>query len=295
MIDKFTHNEPLKKHTTFKIGGSAEYFYEALTTKDLIKAIKYARLHKIPITLIGNGSNILISDKGLKGLVIKNSTSTIKLLDNNQVKLDSGVFLPKAIFYLIQKGLTGLECFVSIPATVGGATYINMHGYDKFWSDFLISAEILTKNNQVKIVDNQYFQFGYDYSILKKTKEIVLTTTIQLKPGKKATALKLAKQIQQQKTNHPQISAGCIFQNLSEKNQNKHNFPTPSTGYLIEKVLKLKGKKIGNAQISTKHAGFIENLGGASFNDVKKLINLIKKTAKNKLNLDLKPEIIIYE
>lgn len=295
MIDKFIGNVPLAKHTTFRIGGPAEYFFEAKTVKDLVGAVKHARDQKIPITIIGNGSNILISDQGIKGLVIKNSTSTIKLLDNNQVKLDSGVFLPKVIFYLIQKGLTGLEYFVSIPATVGGATFINMHGYDKFWSDYLISAEILTSDNQVKLVDNQYFKFAYDYSIVKESKDIVLTNTLQLQAGDKLEALKTAKQFQSQKANHPQVSAGCIFENLSKVDQKKLDLPTPSTGYLIDKILNLKGKQIGQARIAPKHAGFIENLGDASFKDVKTLIDLIKNTAKKKLSLNLKLEIVIYE
>lgn len=295
MIKKFIRNESLAKHTTFKIGGPAEYFYQAKTTPGLVKAIKYARSQKLPITIIGNGSNILVSDKGIKGLVIKNSTSEIKLLPSNQVKLDSGVFLPKAIFYLIQKGLTGLEYFVSIPATVGGATFINMHGYDKFWSDYLVTAEILTPDNQVMSVDNQYFKFAYDYSIIKQSKDIVLTNTLQLKAGDKEAALKTAKQYQLQKAYHPQVSAGCIFENLPKADQEKLGLPTPSTGYLIDKILNLKGKQVGQAVISEKHAGFIENLGGASFQDVKTLIDLIQKTAKDKLNLNLKPEIVIYE
>ena len=295
MIKKFIRNESLAKHTTFKIGGPAEYFFETKKVDDLVKAVKYARTQKLPITIIGNGSNILISDKGIKGLVIKNSTSEIKLLPSNQVKLDSGVFLPKAIFYLIQKGLTGLEYFVSIPATVGGATFINMHGYDKFWSDYLVTAEILTPDNQVMSVDNQYFKFAYDYSIIKQSKDIVLTNTLQLKAGDKEAALKTAKQYQLQKAYHPQVSAGCIFENLPKADQEKLGLPTPSTGYLIDKILNLKGKQVGQAVISEKHAGFIENLGGASFQDVKTLIDLIQKTAKDKLNLNLKPEIVIYE
>ncbi len=294
MIDQFIKNEPLKNHTTFKIGGPAEYFFEAKSTDDLVKAIKYARVEKIPFTIIGNGSNILVSDKGIMGLVIKNTSSKIEILTNNQVKLDSGVFLPKVIFYLIQKGLTGLEKFVSIPATVGGATFINMHGGDKFWSDYLISAEILTKDNQVKSVDNQYFKFDYDYSIIKETKDIVLTNTLQLQAGNKKSALKLAKEFQAKKVHHPQKSAGCIFQNLTPTQQKKLQLPTPSIGYLMDKVLKLKGTKIGQAKISDQHAGFIENLGKASSKDVLDIIKLIKTKAKKALGLDLKLEIVIY-
>jgi len=205
------------------------------------------------------------------------------------------VFLPKAIFYLLNLGLTGLERFVSIPATVGGATYINMHGMDKFWADYLISAEILTKDNQPKTVDNQYFQFAYDYSIIKESKDIVLTNTIQLQKGNQKQALKLAKSLQLKKAHHPQRSAGCIFQNLSDKQQKTLDLPTPSIGYLMDKVLKLKGTKRGQAKISDSHAGFIENMRDASSKDVLDIISLMRQKAKKELDLDLKLEIVVYE
>lgn len=295
MIKKFIKNEPLKNHTTFKIGGPAEYFFKAQVTSQLIRAVKTARKHNLAITMIGYGSNILVSDKGIKGLVIKNLTKKIKLLANNHVQLDSGVYLPKAIFKLINLGLTGLEPFASIPATVGGATYINIHGQNGvYWSDLLVSAQLLNKNNQVKTVDNQYFNFKYDYSVIQQTKEIVLTNILKLKKDSKLKALEKVKNFQIQKNHHPQISAGCIFQNLSSTQQEKLGLPTPSIGYLVDKVLNLKGRKINQAKISNKHAGFIENLGGAEFQDVLQLIKLVKDQAKKKLDLDLKLEVVLY-
>lgn len=283
--------ESLSQHTTFKIGGPAEYFFAAKTTPDLVKAVTTARQIKLPHLVIGQGSNILVSDEGIKGLVIKNSTSQIKLLDNHQVKLDSGVFLPKAIFSLIEQGLVGLEYFVGIPASVGGAVYINLHGQDKFFADYLVSAEILTQSGQIKTVKPDYFKFSYDYSILHQTKDIVLSVVLQLNQGSKTAALKRAQTLLADKTHQPQCSAGCIFQNLTPQQQAKLKLPTPSVGYLIDKQLNLKNKTIGQARISPKHAGFIENLGSAKARDVLQLIELIKTTAKKKLNLELKLEI----
>jgi len=321
-------NQPLAPHTTFKIGGPAEYFYKAKTTNDLIKAIKLARENQIPFIILGNGSNVLISDRGVKGLVIKNQTNQIKVLttqapkmktpqissrfksldkslqsviqsdyDESQykavlVQLDSGVFLPKAILALINQGLTGLEWFTGIPATIGGATFINLHGGHKYFSDYLVEAKIFTPDNQIKTVPAKYFKFGYDQSSLKDKQDIVLSATLRLFKGPKAKALKIAKAWAMKKSQQPQQSAGCIFQNLSLKQQTQLDFPTPSIGYLIDEVLGLKGKMIGQAQISEKHAGFITNLGQAKAEDVVKLIKLMKQTAKDKLNLDLKLEIV---
>lgn len=294
MIKRFSKNEPLKLHTTFKIGGPAKYFFEAKTIRDLTESIKYVRINKIPFLLIGNGSNILISDEGFDGLVIKNSTSDIKILPGNLIKLDSGVLLTNAIFYLLQKGLTGLESFVGIPASIGGATFMNIHGQGKFWADYLVSATLFTPSNQIKTVSKQYFKFGYDSSVIMQTKEIVLTNTLKLKKGSKEKSLKLIKELQQKKAHHPQVSAGCIFQNLTLAQQKKLKLPTPSIGYLMDKVLNLKGTQIGQARISPKHAGFIENLGGASSQNVLDIIKLMKETAKEKLKLNLKLEIEIY-
>ncbi len=323
MIKKFISNEPLKKYTTFKIGGPTEYFFEAKTTQDLISAVKYARQHHLSFFILGNGSNILVSDEGLKGLVIKNSSHQVKICNQTSskivkkairpryrpltktinlsydeakypqvlVQLDSGVFLPRAIFSLISQGITGLEWFAGIPATVGGACYINLHGADKYFSDYLVEAQVLTKNNQIKTVTADYFNFDYDDSKLKTRQDIILTATLSLVRGPKDTAMKIAQTWAEKKSHQPQVSAGCIFQNLSQKQQKKLNLPTPSIGYLMDKKLNLKGKTSGQAKISEKHAGFIENLGNAKAQDVISLINLMKQTAKKKLNLDLKLEI----
>jgi len=328
LIPDLKTNHSLKPYTTFKIGGPAEFFVDCQTTDTLINAVKAARKTQTPFVILGNGSNILIADKGVKGLVIKNSTSQIKVLnkvkyisfkppniparfhslDNHTlledygydetkfarvlVSLASGVTLPKAIFSLINQGITGLEWFAGIPATVGGATYINLHGGQHYWSDYLVSADILTVENKIANVPAGYFCFDYDQSTLKTAKDIVLTVTLRLFKGPKDKALNIAKTWALKKSHQPQRSAGCIFQNLSPQQQQQLNFPTPSIGYLMDKKLKLKGTTVGQARIALKHAGFIENLGQASSQDVFALIKLMKTKAKTVLGLDLKLEIV---
>jgi len=137
---KILTSHSLAPHTTFKIGGPAEHFCVAKTTEELITAVKLALKNHWQVYLLGSGSNVLISDQGLSGLVIKNETNKIEILPHQQVKLDSGVFLPKAIFYLIDRGLTGLEVFSGIPATVGGATSVKMHGVGALWEDFILKV-----------------------------------------------------------------------------------------------------------------------------------------------------------
>lgn len=256
-LTDFIVNEPLKNHTTFKIGGPAEYFFEAKTTSQLLQAVKLAEKLALPLLILGSGSNVLISDQGVKGLVIKNSTSKITLLPNHQVELDSGVFLPKAIFYLINLGLTGLEVFSGIPSTVGGATAVKMHGVSKNWQDFVVKV--------------------------KKYNQVILSVTLQLQSGDPQEALTKAKQIQASKSHQPQRSSGCIFRNPNHQ----------SAGQIIDQQLNLKNTQIGQARISPAHANFIENLGGAKASEVLELIRLIQHQAENKLNLKLDLEIIL--
>ncbi len=256
---KIINNQVLAKYTTFKIGGPAEHFCVAKTTADLITAVKLARKNHWPVFLLGSGSNVLISDQGVKGLVIKNETDKIKILPRQQAELDSGVFLPKAIFYLIDRGLTGLEVFSGIPATVGGATAVKMHGVNALWEDFIVK--------------------------IKKYENIILSVIIQLQSGDKAAALAKAKTILANKAHQPQRSSGCIFKNPGNQ----------SAGEIIDKKLNLKGVKIGQAIISPKHANFIENLGKAKAEDVLQLIKLVQNKAKEQLNLNLELEIEVYE
>ena len=312
----------LGQYSTFRIGGRAEYFTEVKTKDELIEAVTWARQKQLTIHLLGNGSNTLIADSGVSGLAIRNLTGEIKTLDltksstrskipprfqfiNNLtydetkypavlVQLDSGVYIPKAIFSLISQGVTGLEWFSGIPATVGGATYINLHGADKYWSDYLVCAEIIDPQSQVKTVPLEYFRYDYDQSTLKTSGDLVLSVTLELRRGPAEQALAIAKLWQIKKSHQPQRSLGCIFQNLSAAEQKRLNLPTASIGYLIDKKLGLKGTKIGQAWLSEKHAGFVENLGQATASDVLELIKLVQIRAKAKLGLDLKLEIVIW-
>ncbi|OIN88871.1 hypothetical protein COW80_01690 [Candidatus Beckwithbacteria bacterium CG22_combo_CG10-13_8_21_14_all_01_47_9] len=325
---KILNNISLVQYSTFRIGGSAEYFIEVKNQAELIEAVAWAKARRLPIYILGNGSNTLIADAGIKGLVIRNLTGEIKVLDSIQafsnkkipprfqlvepdpeltnltydesqfppvlVTLDSGVYLPKAIFQLIAQGITGLEWFAGIPATAGGATYINLHGANKFWSDYLIEAEILDPAGQIKTTAADDFHYDYDQSVLKDSGDLVLAVTLRLRRGPKEQALKIAKYRQLKKAHQPQRSLGCVFQNLSAAEQKRLYLPTPSIGYLIDKKLNLKGTKIGGAWIPEKHAGFVENLGGATAADVLQLIELVKKRAKQQLDLDLKLEIVLW-
>ena len=258
---KFKRNISLAKHTTFKIGGPAEYFCMLNNKEDIIKAVKWAKERKLPFFVLGGGSNLLFSEKRYKGLVIKTGTP---------------------LFLYVSKGL---EWAVGIPGTIEGAVYGNIGAFKKSMKDAVESVEVLdVETEKIKVFKNRDCQFSYRDSIFKRNKNLIILS-VKIKP-KKSNPKKIKKYLNYRKETQPLNfpSAGSVFKNPS-------GF---SAGELIEKC-GLKGKKIGKAKISEKHANFIINLGGAKAKDVLKLIKFIKQKVKNKFGIYLQEEIQIVK
>lgn len=318
--------EPLALYTTLGVGGKAKLLAKAANSGQLESAVKLASHYNVPCLTLGKGSNVIISDAGFDGLVIINNSNNWEIMGQTSaspvslklagrfdpvnreaysesdldysdedaggvlVRADSGIKINVLMNDLFKQGITGLQWFAGIPATVGGAVYTNMHGGRNYFSEIVEKAR-LTDGKVIKEVNQSYFKFDYDWSILHQTKEIILWVDLRLKKGNVNKAKKLAKEWARQKSFQPQRSAGCIFQNLSEEERKRLNLPTSSVGYLIDRVLNLKGVKKGGAVISLSHAAFIENSGNARAADVIELINLIKEKAKTQLGIDLKTEV----
>ena len=288
MTNSFKKNIDLSGHTTFKIGGKAKYFFIAKTKKQLIGAVKEARKNKIPFFILGGGSNILISDKGFDGLVIKLENSQIKTR-GFKIFSESGALLSKLVNESALKGLSGLEWAAGIYGTLGGAIRGNAGAFGKEIKDLVEEIEAYDfKEDKIKIFKKRECFFSYRGSIFKKKENlIVLLAVFELKKGaKKNIKEEIIKYLEYRKKNHPLNlpSAGSVFKNP----------PSKSAGELIEKC-GLKGKTIGKAQISLKHANFIVNLGGAKSEDVLRLIFLAKKKVKEKFKIDLEEEIRYLE
>jgi UDP-N-acetylmuramate dehydrogenase len=257
----YQKNKILAPLTTVKIGGPAELFITANSNHQLQEILDDIPKSKGEnITILGNGSNVLISDQGIKGFCIKNNSSKIKLLKNNQIQVDSGVQLSRLIDFSLKNNLTGLETFAYIPSTIGGAISGNIHGTKYFFDKFVKS-----------IIYHPIY------------KSIIISAIIQLQAEDVLAAQKTKKMIiSQKKQNQPMNSLGCIFKNPSSDT---------SAGYIIDKLLGLKGYRLDNVQISEKHANFIINLGEATAKNYYELIIYIKNKAKKELNIDLKLEI----
>jgi len=306
-------NEPLAKYTYFKIGGPARIFFEAKSPEDLILALSTAKKLGIPYVVLGGGANVLISDKGFYGLVIKNRADGIKIaglkgsinkvgrsIKTAYVVANSGTLMNQLARYTIDQGFEGLEFLLSVPGSIGGGLKINAHyqvEQNQFIGNQLTQATLFDpKSGKTRSVEGEYFEFGYDKSKLQTTGEIVLDATFKVEAAENKETLWQTAMEGVKLRNFEQpvgvACSGCVFRNIEHRDAVRLATPniTTSTGYIIEK-LGLKGTKIGDAQISEVHANYIINTGNAKASEVVELINLVKQKAKETYGLNLHEEI----
>lgn len=286
LLPEVKENISLAQYTTFKIGGNAKYFFIAKTKEDIIKAVKAGQQFGLLFFLLAGGSNVLFSDDGFDGLVIK--LQNIKHeLRADVIYAEAGVPLSVVVNKALEAGLTGLEWATGIPGTVGGAVRGNAGAFNSSMSDIIDSVEALDASDlTVTSYNGEDCEFEYRNSIFKENKNlIILSTKIKLKKGNTEEVRKQMKKCIDYRIEHHPLkfpSAGSIF-------KNPEGF---SAGALIDKS-GLKGKIIGNAKISEKHCNFIINLGGATAKDILALIKLAKEKVKENFGVNLEEEIAI--
>ena len=279
---EFLKDVSLKDFCTFHIGGRAKFLHVAHTTANLIEVCKYCKLHNIKYKVIGLGANILFNDNGFNGAIIVNKSNKITF-KNNSVFAESGVNVTNLIMRCYLRSLCGFERLVGIPSTVGGAIFNNLGAFETSFGDFVEYVEVYDKTtNKIITLSNKVCKFTYRNSIFKKENYIILKVKLNLQQDeqlaiKQRINLTLERKKSTQPLNYP--SAGSIF---------KHGNIIPAK--TIDE-LGLKGTKIGDAEISTKHSGFIVNLGNATSKDVKQLITLIKEKVYTETGELLEPEI----
>lgn len=302
---EFRSDYQLKNQTYFKIGGKAEVYLE-MTDKNIIsRIISFCHQKNIKFTVLGGASNVIIEDQGISGLVIKLKNNsfhvTSKKVKANKYLIEVGAGLKTAL--LVKKttdqGYQGLELFLGIPGTVGGAVFNNAHYLSHLISDHIHQVEVVDQKGEVKILNCDECQFAYDSSRFQKSKEIILEVVFALKKGLSTASQKLIKEATQYRARTQPIglpSSGCIFKNTPSTPQLQKLFPDfkdkkfISAGFLIDQA-GLKGLKIGGIEVSTKHAAFFINHGSGSSEDLKKLIALVKKEIKKKFGLVLEEEV----
>lgn len=281
-------DEQLSGYTTFKIGGPARYFVEPLDLDDLKLVVKSAKKYKIPILIIGSGSNLLVSDRGINGAVIKLNSPNFKKLsfDNNVVIVGAGCLLSQVVKNSQKRGLSGAEFLVGIPGTAGGALVMNAGISGKNISDLVEEVTVMDYNGSVKVLTKSKIKFDYRSSDLSNY--IVLNTSLRLSINSQARIKSIIKNYFDNRKDKQELSlpsAGCVFKN--------HHSMGPA-GRLID-LCGLKGKRIGGACVSEKHANFIVNMGKASARDVSALIKTVKEKVRDKFKITLEPEIKIWK
>lgn len=276
-------NEPMKKYTTFKIGGPAECLIKIKNMDDLLKIMKFSKDNNVDITIIGNGSNVLVSDKGIKGIVLLNRLEGISINENAEITIGSGTKMTAIAMKMLQNEITGFEELSGIPGTIGGAVVMNAGAHGKEIKDILKSIKCMNKKGEVIELKNEDLEFGYRTSLLKNKEYIILEVSLLLARGKKDDIqTKMNEYMNYRKEKQPieYPSAGSTF-----KRGNDY-----ITAKLIEEA-GLKGYKIGGAEVSIKHSGFVINTGDATAKDVLELVKYIKKEIKEKFDKEIELEI----
>lgn len=276
---------PMSKATSFKVGGPADYLFRPETIEDLQLGLQYAQHYQLPITVIGCGSNLLVTDKGIRGFVIQLAENFSKAtVHNNQITATSGCYFSALSKLAAYHSLTGLEFAVGIPGSLGGAIYMNAGAYDGEIGP-LIEEVVWVTADEVGTWSRDEFTYSYRNSKAQEEGVIVAGATLQLAPGNPEKIYAKMNDFQEKRRSKQPLeypSAGSTFKRP----------PGRYVGPMIEEA-DLKGYSIGGAQVSTKHAGFIINTGNATATDIINLIEFIQKTIKEKFDVDLIPEVRI--
>jgi len=279
-------SEPMSRHTSFRVGGPADILVTPKKKEDILRIMDLSKTENIPIYIMGNGSNLIVKDKGIRGIVIKlfdnyNSFS----VEGEFIRAQAGLLLSKLSSIALENSLSGLEFASGIPGTLGGAVVMNAGAYGGEMKDVVIKTEYIDQEGNIKIVEGDMHRFGYRTCFIQEENGVVLSSEMRLRSGNKSEIKALMddltkKRVEKQPLKMP--SAGSVFKRPE--------------GYFAGKLIEdcgLRGFKIGGAQVSELHCGFIVNAGNASAKDIIKLIDYIKDTVKENIGVLLHTEVKI--
>ncbi|MFY9473028.1 MAG: UDP-N-acetylmuramate dehydrogenase [Tepidanaerobacteraceae bacterium] len=285
--DEIKLNEPMREHTSFRIGGPADVMVLPRNSEQVKNIVKLCKKHEIPFFVMGNGTNLLVRDEGIRGVVIKLAQNfNDALVHNNIMKCKAGMPLSMAAKIALDNSLSGLEFAHGIPGTIGGAAVMNAGAYDGEMADVVRKVKVLDLDGNVFELAKYQLEYGYRSCNLQKGDKILLEVELELKPGNYDDIKRKMEDFSQRRKDKQPLnlpSAGSAFKRP----------PGNYAGALIEQA-GLKGYRIGGAMVSDKHAGFIVNAGNASFEDVMNLILHVQKQVKEKFDVELESEIKIF-
>lgn len=282
--DRILLDEPMKKHTTFRLGGPADYFLSPSDVNQIPEIIHICRKEGIPWFVLGNGSNLLVSDQGYRGVVIQIYKNMNQItVEGTRIYAQAGALLSAVSKKAMEAGLTGMEFASGIPGTLGGAAVMNAGAYGGEMKDILVSVTVLTDEGEQKVLKAEELSLGYRTSIIKERGYIVLDVVLQLQAGDQDAIRNRMEELKVQRVTKQPLeypSAGSTFKRPE--------------GYFAGKLVQdagLRGYRVGGAQVSEKHCGFVINTGDATASDVVRLIRNVQDIVWNKFEVRMEPEV----
>jgi UDP-N-acetylmuramate dehydrogenase len=292
--ERARRNVPLAPYTTFRVGGPSDWFLETRTSDEIVCALQIAHHSGVPVTMLGGGSNVLISDDGVRGLVIRPRGGDIRRPGPELVGADAAVTINGLVRWTIVHGAAGLEAWAGTPGTVGGAIFGNAHFGGRLIGDHVESIKVSTRAGQTRTIPAAEMAFGYDRSRLQKTGEVLLTADFRVSSGDPGRLRVVAREsLAFRKSTQPlhMPSAGCVFQN-PERGRDEVPEGIPwSAGALVDRA-GLKGARVGGAFVSTTHGNFIVNDGSARSGEIRELIERCRQTVRDRFGVALREEIV---
>ena len=294
--DRVKANAPLAPLTTFKVGGPADLLVETHTGDEIVAALKLAHTHGVPVTMLGGGSNVLIGDRGIRGLVIRPRGGEVHPVGDRLVRADAAVTINGLVRWTINRGYAGLEAWAGTPGTVGGAVFGNAHWQKVNIGDIIESVRLARRDGTLLQVPADRMEFAYDDSRLKRTGEVAIWVAFRVTGGADPATLRavaresLAFRKRTQPLESP--SAGCIFMNPDPSRDRVPEGIPPSAGALVDRA-GLKGEVLGGARVSSSHANFIINNGAATARDIKALVERCRSGVEDRFGVTLRDEIMM--
>lgn len=287
-------NVPLAAFTTFKVGGPADWVVDLRGRAEVLRALELARRAHVPVTVLGGGSNVLVGDRGVRGLVIRIHGGEVAQIRDDLVRADAGVTLNGLVRWTVMRGLAGLEMWAGTPGTVGGAICGNAHFQGRLIGDQVEAVGLVSPGGELADVPQALMEFAYDYSRLHRTGEIAIWADFRVSRGDPSRLREGARQslrFRKHTQPLPLPSAGCIFQNPDPSRERLPPDVPASAGALID-CAGLKGARIGGALVSPTHANFIVNAGGATAADVRALIDRCRREVEARFGVTLREEVV---
>jgi UDP-N-acetylmuramate dehydrogenase len=280
--------------TTFRVGGPADWLVEARTRDEILGVIAVAREAGVPVTVLGGGSNVLVADAGVRGVVVRIHGGEVRQIDRIQVEADAGVTINGLVRWTINRGVAGLEAWAGTPGTVGGAIHGNAHFRGQLIGALVHRVTLAALDGRIVDVRKEQMEFGYDYSRLHRTGEVVVAAVFDVATGQPDDLRRVAREsLAFRKRTQPleSASAGCVFQNPDPSKERVPDGIPPSAGALVDRA-GLKDARAGRARVSTTHANFIVNEGGASADQIRSLIDRCKDGVWSRFGVALREEIV---